>query len=107
MAVFDLVKEVDLLDSGDAAHLALMARPDLGVTFTKLHSWKLTQFSKCVFLDADTMVRMERVSPVLAGSSGALGNNLPEIRITDGRIDGVEFVFDNTNTRLYLNKLYK
>ncbi|XP_066907221.1 glycogenin-2 [Halyomorpha halys] len=54
--VFNLVVTVDTLDSGDAAHLALMSRPELGVTFTKLHAWRLVQFSKCVFLDADTLV---------------------------------------------------
>ena len=26
------------------------------MTLTKLHCWTLTQFSKCVFLDADTLV---------------------------------------------------
>ncbi|XP_073991093.1 glycogenin 1 isoform X4 [Rhodnius prolixus] len=54
--VFNVVKEVDVLDSGDEANLALIARPELGVTFTKLHCWNLTQFSKCVFLDADVLV---------------------------------------------------
>jgi len=29
------------------------------VTFTKLHCWRLVQFEKCVFLDADTLVRYE------------------------------------------------
>jgi len=53
---FDHVVEVDVLDSGDVANLALLTRPDLGLTFTKLHCWRLTQFSKCVFLDADTLV---------------------------------------------------
>jgi len=47
---------VDVLDSEDAAHLALMKRPELGVTLTKIHAWSLTQFSKCVFMDADTLV---------------------------------------------------
>ncbi|BES92095.1 Glycosyl transferase family 8 [Nesidiocoris tenuis] len=55
-STFDLVKEVDVLDSKDAANLALLARPDLGITFTKLHCWNLTQYTKCVFLDADTLV---------------------------------------------------
>uniref|UniRef100_A0A0A9XQS4 glycogenin glucosyltransferase n=3 Tax=Lygus hesperus TaxID=30085 RepID=A0A0A9XQS4_LYGHE len=55
-SAFDVVKEVDVLDSQDAANLALLARPDLGVTFTKLHCWNLTQYTKCVFLDADTLV---------------------------------------------------
>ncbi|XP_037075235.1 LOW QUALITY PROTEIN: glycogenin-1-like [Pollicipes pollicipes] len=53
---FDSVIAVDVMDSGDAAHLALMARPELGVTLTKLHCWTLRQFSKCVFLDADCLV---------------------------------------------------
>ena len=54
--VFDLVEVVNVLDSKDAANLALLARPELGITFTKLHCWRLTQFEKCVFLDADTLV---------------------------------------------------
>lgn len=54
--VFDVVHSVDVLDSKDSAHLALMKRPELGVTLTKIQSWKLTQFSKCVFMDADTLV---------------------------------------------------
>ncbi|XP_024080753.1 proteoglycan 4-like isoform X2 [Cimex lectularius] len=54
--VFNTVKDVDVLDSKDVANLALLARPELGVTFTKLHCWNLTQYSKCVFLDADTLV---------------------------------------------------
>ncbi|KHJ99481.1 hypothetical protein OESDEN_00517 [Oesophagostomum dentatum] len=56
-AQFDAVSLVDVLDSNDQENLALINRPDLGVTFTKLHCWRLTQYSKCVFLDADTMVR--------------------------------------------------
>uniref|UniRef100_A0A8C6FRM3 glycogenin glucosyltransferase n=1 Tax=Moschus moschiferus TaxID=68415 RepID=A0A8C6FRM3_MOSMO len=54
--VFDEVIVVDVLDSGDSAHLTLMKRPELGVTLTKLHCWSLTQYSKCVFMDADTLV---------------------------------------------------
>lgn len=56
--IFDEVLVVDVLDSGDTAHLAMMKRPELGVTFTKLHCWTLTHFSKCVFMDADTMVSL-------------------------------------------------
>lgn len=55
-SVFDHVEVVDVLDSGDAANLALLARPDLGVTFTKLHCWRLIQYTKAVFMDADTLV---------------------------------------------------
>ncbi|XP_051910382.1 glycogenin-1b isoform X1 [Hippocampus zosterae] len=54
--IFDEVRAVDVLDSGDAAHLALLKRPELGVTFTKLHCWTLTHYQKCVFMDADTLV---------------------------------------------------
>lgn len=54
--VFDEVVTVDLLDSEDYLRLSLLGRPELGVTFTKIHCWTLTQFSKCVFLDADTLV---------------------------------------------------
>lgn len=53
---FDEVVEVNPLDSEDKAHLALMSRPELGVTFSKLHCWTLTHYSKCVFMDADTYV---------------------------------------------------
>jgi glycogenin len=54
---FDMVKLVDVLDSGDTANLSVLKRPELGITFTKLNCWKLTQFEKCVFLDADVLVR--------------------------------------------------
>lgn len=55
-AVFNVVQEVNILDSKDEANLKLLKRPELGITFTKLHCWRLTQFEKCVFLDADTLV---------------------------------------------------
>lgn len=55
-AIFMGVTEVDCLDSEDVANLALLGRPELGQTFTKLHLWQLTQFNKVVFLDADTMI---------------------------------------------------
>ncbi|XP_023228298.1 glycogenin-1-like isoform X3 [Centruroides sculpturatus] len=55
-SVFDEVREVNVLDSKDEARLALMARPELGVTLTKIHCWCLTHYSKAVFLDADTLV---------------------------------------------------
>ncbi|CAL4088111.1 unnamed protein product [Meganyctiphanes norvegica] len=53
--VFNEVIEVNVMDSSDSAHLALLKRPELGVTFTKLHCWTLLQYSKCVFLDADML----------------------------------------------------
>lgn len=58
--VFDEVLEVKQLDSADDVHLAFLKRPELGVTLTKLHCWTLTHYSKCVFLDADTLVSRGR-----------------------------------------------
>jgi len=37
-------------------HQSVLCRSELGITFTKLHCWQLTQYRKCVFLDADTLV---------------------------------------------------
>ncbi|XP_005189085.1 glycogenin-1 isoform X4 [Musca domestica] len=54
--VYNVVQEVNIMDSQDAANLALLSRPELGITFTKLHCWRLVQFEKCVFLDSDTLV---------------------------------------------------
>jgi glycogenin glucosyltransferase len=53
---FDEIIKVNAMDSRDTCNLQLLARPDLGVTFTKLHCWRLTHFTKGVFMDADTMV---------------------------------------------------
>ena len=53
---FDEVIVVDELNSNDKEHLSLLARPELGITFTKINSWLLVQYTKCVFLDADCVV---------------------------------------------------
>ena len=53
--VFDHVEIIDRLDSNDKVNLTLLKRPELGVTFSKLHCWKLIQYEKCVFLDADCL----------------------------------------------------
>jgi len=53
---FDQVVQVEELDSQDMANLSLLDRPELGITFTKIRCWTLTQFTKCVFLDADLLV---------------------------------------------------
>ncbi|KAJ2800548.1 glycogenin glucosyltransferase, partial [Coemansia guatemalensis] len=42
--------------SGDTANLALMGRPDLGSTVTKIGIWALTEYERIAFLDADTLV---------------------------------------------------
>jgi lipopolysaccharide biosynthesis glycosyltransferase len=54
--VFDHVVRLEPLDSGDGKNLALLGRPELGITFTKLRIWSLTDYAKAVFLDADTIV---------------------------------------------------
>eukprot|EP00042_Codosiga_hollandica_P035013 m.254874 g.254874 ORF g.254874 m.254874 type:complete len:405 (+) comp54540_c1_seq5:1895-3109(+) len=54
--VFDRVVCVEELNSNDTASLALLGRPELGVTFTKLQVWNLLEYSKCVFIDADAYV---------------------------------------------------
>lgn len=54
--IWDELTVVDELDSEDTERLALLTRPELGVTFSKIHAWRLTQYTKCVFLDADTLV---------------------------------------------------
>lgn len=38
------------------ANLALIGRPDLHATLTKLSLWELTQYDRVVYLDADTLV---------------------------------------------------
>lgn len=53
---FDEVILVEELNSNDSEHLKLLSRPELGVTFTKLNCWRLEQYTKCVFLDADIVV---------------------------------------------------
>jgi len=55
-SVWDELEDIEELDSRDGEHLRLLNRPELGVTFTKLHAWRLVRFDKCVFLDADTLV---------------------------------------------------
>ena len=37
-------------------HLQFLSRPELGITFTKINSWLLLQYSKCVFIDSDCLV---------------------------------------------------
>ncbi|KAJ1644498.1 glycogenin glucosyltransferase [Coemansia erecta] len=54
--VFDRVVSVPVLDTQDYANLALLGRPDLGTTATKIAVWSLTEYSRIVYLDADTLV---------------------------------------------------
>ncbi|KAG7263541.1 hypothetical protein CRUP_018484 [Coryphaenoides rupestris] len=61
-SLYDEVRVVDVMESGDTAHLALMKRPDLGVTFTKLHCWTLTHYSKCVLSNIDELFERDELS---------------------------------------------
>ncbi|KAF9144766.1 hypothetical protein BGX30_011529 [Mortierella sp. GBA39] len=54
--VFDSVIEIGEIDSHSTKNLALLGRPELGITLTKIHVFNQTQYSKVVFLDADTLV---------------------------------------------------
>uniref|UniRef100_T1J521 glycogenin glucosyltransferase n=1 Tax=Strigamia maritima TaxID=126957 RepID=T1J521_STRMM len=50
--VYDEVIEVPLLNGSDSR----IKRPGLSSSLTKIECWNLTKYSKCVFLDCDTMV---------------------------------------------------
>ncbi|KAI8883798.1 glycosyltransferase family 8 protein [Backusella circina FSU 941] len=45
---------VDTLRSHNHDNLKVLGRTELDITFTKIQLWKLTQYKKVVFLDADT-----------------------------------------------------
>lgn len=51
-ADFNVVEVVDPIESTPDYY----SRPELGVTLTKIHCWRLVQYEKCVFLDADTLM---------------------------------------------------
>ncbi|KAI9183323.1 glycogenin glucosyltransferase [Blastocladiella emersonii ATCC 22665] len=55
-ATFDDVVPIAPLRSTDHANLQLLGRPELDVTYSKLHVWNLVQFAKIVFIDADAFV---------------------------------------------------
>lgn len=48
---WDVVLDVNQLDSNDSERLAMMKRPELGITFSKLNVWKLTQYKKVGVLE--------------------------------------------------------
>jgi len=41
--------------STNYANLRLLERPDLALTLTKINLWRLIQFRKCVYVDADVL----------------------------------------------------
>ncbi|KAK4056553.1 glycogenin glucosyltransferase [Microbotryomycetes sp. JL221] len=53
---FDCVVGVAQIESDSWANLDLLGRRDLAASLTKLHLFRLTQYSKLIFLDADTLV---------------------------------------------------
>lgn len=53
---FDRVVEIDIHDSQDEDALAMLGRPELGVTWSKLCAWKFTEYTKMIFMDADMIV---------------------------------------------------
>ena len=53
---FTKVVKVSELVSGNTEILSLINRPELSVTISKIHAWTLTEYEKCVFLDADCLV---------------------------------------------------
>ncbi|XP_076446979.1 glycogenin-1-like isoform X2 [Babylonia areolata] len=56
MKVFDKLEDVNKGDIQGAGNLPVQSRPDLIGMFNKIHCWMLTQYNKCVFVDADTLV---------------------------------------------------
>ncbi|CAK5264483.1 unnamed protein product [Mycena citricolor] len=53
--VFNLVVGVEIIAQRDDSGLKLLGRLDLNTVLTKLHVFRLTQFSKIIFLDADVL----------------------------------------------------
>ncbi|KAF9225436.1 nucleotide-diphospho-sugar transferase [Gyrodon lividus] len=52
---FDVVIGVEVIVQPDVEGLALLGRPDLDTVLTKLHVFRLIQYSKVIFLDADVL----------------------------------------------------
>ncbi|TFK56666.1 hypothetical protein OE88DRAFT_45721 [Heliocybe sulcata] len=52
---FDLVVGVEIIEQENTQGLKLLGRPDLSHVLTKLHVFRLTQYSTIIFLDADIL----------------------------------------------------
>ncbi|KZS93458.1 hypothetical protein SISNIDRAFT_454650, partial [Sistotremastrum niveocremeum HHB9708] len=52
---FDVVIGVEIIDQLQTEGLKLLGRPDLHAVLTKLHVFRLTSYSKLLFLDADVL----------------------------------------------------
>jgi glycogenin len=53
--VLNLVVGVEILEQDNNLGLLLLGRPDLTTVLIKLHVFRLIQFSKIIFLDADVL----------------------------------------------------
>ncbi|KAJ2121049.1 glycogenin glucosyltransferase [Coemansia sp. RSA 720] len=62
---FDRIINVPILQTDDATNLALLGRPDLGSTVTKIGIWALVEYDRIAFLDADTLV-LDSIDSLLA-----------------------------------------
>ena len=54
-SLYDHVIPIERIGNPTPANLFLMNRPDLLYTFTKINLWRLTQFRKVVYVDADVV----------------------------------------------------
>ncbi|KAK0465623.1 glycogenin [Desarmillaria tabescens] len=52
---YDVVIGVEVIAQEDDKGLKLLGRPDLNTVLTKLHVFRLTQYSKIIFMDADVL----------------------------------------------------
>ncbi|EGN93162.1 glycosyltransferase family 8 protein [Serpula lacrymans var. lacrymans S7.3] len=52
---FNVVIGVEVISQEDDKGLTLLGRPDLNTVITKIHVFRLTQYSKVIFLDADIL----------------------------------------------------
>src|SRR5256885_14445416 len=53
--LYDYVIPVERIINKSPANLYLMDRPDLVSSFTKINIWRLLQFRKIVYIDADAV----------------------------------------------------
>ncbi|KAK6356954.1 glycogenin glucosyltransferase, variant 2 [Orbilia javanica] len=53
--IYDYVIPVDRITNKSHGNLLMMDRLDLSSAFTKIHLWRLTQFEKIVYIDADVV----------------------------------------------------
>lgn len=69
--VFDIIIPVSPIFGVSTKNLAIIGRPDLHATLTKLQLWSLTQFSRILYLDADTLV-LQNLDHLLDGLASSV-----------------------------------